>query len=432
VAHPGPPPLSPETSAAIEQIGGVDLAVGIPSFNNADTIGHVVRALQVGLLKYFPDQRAVLINADGGSTDGTRAIVEKAVLQDPTRLFVGVAHAPTPRIVTEYHGLPGKGSAFRTIFHVARRLGARACCVVDSDLRSITPEWVESLLRPVIDDSFDFVAPLYLRHKYDGTITNSIVYPLTRALYGVNLRQPIGGDFGFSDRLADLWLSRDVWESEVARFGIDIWMTTTAVAEGYRCCESFLGAKIHNPKDPGADLAAMLTQVTGSVFRLLEEYESVWWRDPLDASVPLFGFRHDVGLEPVHVNLPRMSGAFHAGLRDLAPLWSQALSESTWRELQLLDRPPDIPPDFHDSLWVRVVYDFAAANHSKRFHRDTLLRALTPLYLGRVASFVAETVDASAVEVEQRLDALCRVFREERPYLRARWNPARAAEEVSS
>ena len=48
-----------------------DLVVGIPSFNNARTIGHVARAASAGLAKYFPGRQAVLVNSDGGSTDGT-------------------------------------------------------------------------------------------------------------------------------------------------------------------------------------------------------------------------------------------------------------------------------------------------------------------------------------------------------------------------
>src|SRR6185503_15400345 len=147
-------------------------------------------------------------------------------------------------------------------------LGARACAVVDADLRSITPEWVQLLIGPILEQDYDYVAPFYLRHKYDGTITNNIVYPLTRALYGQRVRQPIGGDFGISGRLAAHYLTKDVWHTDVARFGIDIWMTTTAIAERYRICQSFLGAKIHDAKDPGSDLSAMLTQVVGAVFNL--------------------------------------------------------------------------------------------------------------------------------------------------------------------
>ena len=98
------------------------------------------------------------------------------------------------------------------------------------------------------------MAPYYHRHKYDGTITNSIVYPLTRALYGQRVRQPIGGEFGVSPRLLSRYLEREDWETDVARYGIDIWMTTIAIAEGFRVCQSFLGAKLHDAKDPGAGL----------------------------------------------------------------------------------------------------------------------------------------------------------------------------------
>jgi len=94
---------------------------------------------------------------------------------------------------------------------MASLLKAEAARVVDSDLRSITPEWIDLLLRPVLHAGFDFVAPYYHRHKYDGTITNSIVYPFTRALYGFRLRQPIGGEFGLSRRVMSRYLERSDW-----------------------------------------------------------------------------------------------------------------------------------------------------------------------------------------------------------------------------
>lgn len=230
-----------ELSIWIEEVQRADILVGIPSYNNAGTIGHVVQAVQTGLAKYFPDKKAVLVNSDGGSTDGTPEIVRDTVVEDFSSLLLHHRVRPLFKLATPYHGLPGKGSAFRTIFELAAALDVKACAVVDSDLRSITPEWLELLLKPVLSGRFDYVAPLYLRHKYDGTITNSIIYPLTRALYGKQVRQPIGGEFGFSGELARFYLGKDVWESDVARYGIDIWMTTTAVAGGFRVCQSFLG-----------------------------------------------------------------------------------------------------------------------------------------------------------------------------------------------
>src|SRR5205085_4556820 len=328
-----PASLTPQTETVVQAIGEAEILVGIPSYNNADTIGHVVRAVSVGLAKYFPRARAVLVNSDGGSSDGTPEVVAQSVV-DYGAMLISDRQSLLHKIITPYHGLPGKGSAFRTVFEIARRLKAKACAVLDSDLRSITPEWIEVLLRPVLDEGYDYVAPYYLRHKYDGTITNSIFYPLTRCLYGQRIRQPIGGDFGFSGALAAHYLDKHVWESDVARFGIDIWMTTEAIASGARVCQSFLGAKIHNPKDPSADLSAMLMQVMGALFALMEKHEMLWSRLEGSQPVPLFGFTYEVGVEPVHVNMERMVLHYRQGLADLEPIWRQILSDDTFAQLR--------------------------------------------------------------------------------------------------
>ena len=80
--------LTAPTEVQLREIGSAEILVGIPSYNNADTVGHVVRAVSVGLAKHFPDRRAVLVNSDGGSSDGTPAIVARTAI-DCQYLFIG-------------------------------------------------------------------------------------------------------------------------------------------------------------------------------------------------------------------------------------------------------------------------------------------------------------------------------------------------------
>ncbi len=413
--------LTPATRQRIRELRQVDLVVGIPSFNNVHTIGHVVRAVQAGLAKYFPEHRAVIVNSDGGSTDGTSDLVRQVSAEDPRTLLATHPVHAVHRLVTPYHGLPGKGSALRTVFQVAADLEAKACAVVDSDLRSITPVWMDLLLAPVLREGMDFVAPLYHRHKYDGTITNSIVYPLTRSLYGLRIRQPIGGDFGFSGRLAAHYLEQAVWESDVARFGIDAWMTTTAVADGFQVCQAFLGAKIHDAKDPSLDLAHMLHQVVSSVFDLMERLDGTWRTIQGSRAIPLFGMEHAVGLEPVHVDQERMLRLFRTGFQELGPLWQGVLRPPVYRSLAAVAGGTG---SFHlpSDLWVRLVHDFAVAYHRRTLSRDHLLQALTPLYLGKVASFVQETASASAEEVDAIHEDVCQAFESLKPELVGLWD----------
>src|ERR671918_1566667 len=205
--------LTPTVRDQISRLGSADIMVGIPSFKNAATIGYVVRAAQAGLVQYFPDLRPVVVNSDAGSPDGTGRVVveteppdyvERILLVRPTNKLSRVSLT-----YPEIEGTGGKGAALRTIFEIAAALEVQALVVVDSDLRSIGPEWIELLAGPIVKGGYDFVAPLYARYKYDGTITNTVTYPLTRALYGNRIRQPIGGDFGGSGDLIAPHLKQD-------------------------------------------------------------------------------------------------------------------------------------------------------------------------------------------------------------------------------
>jgi glycosyltransferase involved in cell wall biosynthesis len=410
-----------EVQAQLERIGQADIVVGIPSFNNANTIGHVVRAVQAGLAKYFPEHKAVIVNSDGGSVDGTMEVVQNTSIDDYNAILLHHRILPVSKIAFPYSGIPGKGSAFRNIFEIAGVLKAKACVVVDSDLRSITPEWIELLVKPVLEGGFDYVSPLYHRHKFDGTITNSIVYPLTRALYGMRVRQPIGGDFGFSGSLAQFYLTLDVWQTDVARFGIDIWMTTTAIANRFKVTQSFLGAKIHDAKDPGTDLGNMLYQVLSSTFALMETYSDVWMGIRGSEPVPAFGFEYTVGLELVNVNTERMLKVFREGLSNLDEIWRDILGAGDFGEVERLGRLADSEFNFPIGLWTRVVYDFALAFHRGALPVEHLIKSMTPLYIGKTASFILAARDMGQQEAEAEIEKLCIEFENSKNYLVSSW-----------
>src|SRR4051794_22684518 len=324
--------LPPAIRDQIERLDRADIMVGIPSFKNAATIGYVVRAAQAGLVQYFPDLRPVLVNSDAGSPDGTGRVVveteppdyvEQILLVRPTNKLSRVSLT-----YPEIDGVGGKGAALRTIFEIAAALEVQALVVVDSDLRSIIPEWIELLAGPIIKGGYDYVAPLYARYKYDGTITNTVTYPLTRALYGKRIRQPIGGDFGVSGDLVRHYLAQDDWTPDVSKFGIDIWMTTHALSGGYAVCQTRLGAKVHDPKDPGADLGPMFRQVVGTILRLAVRYADQWLPIRGSHDIPVYGFERVIDPPPLDVNTLRLLTEFHQGSLTLARTWREMLEAS--------------------------------------------------------------------------------------------------------
>ncbi len=321
--------LTPAIRDQIERLGRADIMVGIPSFKNAATIGYVVRAAHAGLVQYFPDLKPVLVNSDAGSPDGTQRVVieteppdyiESILLVRPTNKLDRVSLT-----YPEIDGIGGKGAALRTIFEIAAALEVQALVVVDSDLRSIVPEWIELLAGPILKGGYDYTAPLYARYKYDGTITNTVTYPLTRALYGHRIRQPIGGDFGVSGDLVRHYLDLDDWTDDISKFGIDIWMTTSALTGGFAVCQTRLGAKVHDPKDPGSDLGPMFRQVVGTILRLAATHADAWLDVRGSHDIPVYGFERIIDPPPLEVNSIRLLSEFHGGSLTLADTWRTML-----------------------------------------------------------------------------------------------------------
>src|SRR5437762_12307450 len=67
-------------------VGEVDILVGLPTHNNGKTITPVLQAIQAGILKCFPRERVVIINADGGSRDGTPELITGASRSEERRV----------------------------------------------------------------------------------------------------------------------------------------------------------------------------------------------------------------------------------------------------------------------------------------------------------------------------------------------------------
>jgi glycosyltransferase involved in cell wall biosynthesis len=403
-----------------EKVKKADIVVGIPSFNEADCIPFVAEQAAIGLKSYFKDYRSVLINCDNNSEDQTRQAF-LSVDTDIPKIYLS-----TPE------GVKGKGNNFHNLFRKAVDLEAQAIVVVDADLRSITPRWIKNLGEPLFQ-GYGYVAPIYIRHKYDGTITNHIAYPLSRALYGRRMRQPIGGDFGFSGAMARLYLEGKLWDDCVALFGIDIWMTTLAINSSHPTAQAFLGApKIHRAKDPAASLGPMFRHVISTIFRMMEAFDNTWKQVLWSKPTPIFGF----GLgetempPPVEVDEDRLYRSFVDGFKKNLHVYEQVLTQEVYVKTKeiagLAYEQFELPP----ALWAKIVYDFALGFHLNTVPRDELMEAFVALYFGRTGSYVRTTQGMELRVVEDYIEEQCLVFEETKPYLVDRWEETKGQGEA--
>jgi hypothetical protein len=412
--------LSDDFLRQLINVGEVDILVGLPTHNNAKTVGPIVHTIRSGILRSFPRERAVIINADGGSRDGTPELVTGISIDDMRPASNLNALRTLHSISTTYVRGTGSGVALRTILAAAELLRAKACIVMSPESAKIGPEWIANLLRPIYRDGFDLVSPTYRRHKFDGLLMTNLLYPMIRALYGVRIREACMPEFGFSNRLGSQFLGQNGWDYGNGGPGVELRFTLEAIRGGYRICQAFLGEKEHIERR-ATDLVSTLRQTVGALFSAMESDFPAWSTVVGSKPVPTIGSEQELLLNSTRVNRKRLREMFSAGVAELESVFQLILSSSTLAELQRIARLGEEEFHYSAELWVRTVYEFAASYQQSVISRDHIIQALAPLFRGRAYTFLVENRNGSATDVENNIEGLCLEFERLKPYLTQMW-----------
>jgi hypothetical protein len=404
------PALPEAAQRELARTGPVDIIVGIPSHRNGRTIGEVVDALVEGIATYLPDQRVLLMNADGGSSDNTCRFVEEVVLP-----------ANATRLVTAYEGGMGKGNGIRAILEAAALSGARACAIVEARCPGITAEWLPALVHPVLSGN-DLAVAAYDRSPQSQALTDNLAYPFVRLFFNADLREPLAGEFCVSGDLARDLVLRDVWETDVARFGVNVWLTMQALADNRRVVQVDLGYRGDAHCEPGSLADLRFLHAVGTQFRYLTTHRAVWQQEPPERPIPFQGPRstgqvHD-GAECI---VPLVEG-FREGGATLKDMWEQVLSEETLEAVNALLKAPPETLEFSPALWANVLIEFAVVYNRGEGDPDRVVEALLPLFYGRAATYVRQAQGRTREEREALAEEVVRELVERRPLMKTLWS----------
>jgi hypothetical protein len=422
--------LSDDLLRQLMSVGEVDLLVGVLSHNSAETKRTAARLIEHSLQVNFVRQRMAIISVDGGSTEdaaGDSAGAENFFKNGPSK---GLSSLRTiHRITAGFSSAPSAGLALRTILSSSDLLRAKACAVVSPATASTAPDWIANLLRPALRDNYDFVAPMYSRHKFQGLLARNLLYPMTRALFGRRIRELYSDEWAFSSKLGSFCLNQEVWNEEPVRSRPEAWMGISAMTSDFRCCQVFLGEKPQPSAGSGLDIVEALRQTVGSLFWCMETRQNEWQNRNGSEPVPTFGPDHAVTTEASDLDLAPMFEMFKSGVKQLEPVLNSILSPETHASMQAISQLDQQAFRFGTDLWVKVLYDFAASYHHSVINRDHLVQALVPLYRGKICSFLIEHANSSTAEMEADSENLCEEFERQKPYLVEKW---KAGVEVKS
>lgn len=409
----------------IKKIGSADLVIGLPSYKNPQLAARVAKVALAGAHAHYPHLRTVLINADAGQSLRTR----RAVLAQASN------NGQRSRVVSgRYQGLRGQGSATAALLDAALALDARAIIILDSHTNSISPEWIAALAHLVLQEKVDLVFPRYRQWLMPEAVLNDLVaYPLFRALWGKSLRYPIAADVALSPQLATAVLDEDIWGTNAAAFGLMPWLATFALVNGWRVAQTALAEKcvLEAENKPRQQLLTQETtrfghqfcDIVAKMFRLMYWYRDHWQTVGRFESVPTLTEFAVAGLPSFvpNVDVSHLLDRLALGWMEYRRLWQQILTPNNLAQLESL---AVLSPDqfyFPADLWARIVYDFAVAFNFGEADPDQIVKALGPVYQGRLAAFWQEVAGLALVGKEGTVAAQAVEFEETRTYLKKQW-----------
>jgi hypothetical protein len=405
--------ITEETKQQVDRIGSADILVGIAGAVAPEELRaraeNVVRELGSGVssLKFVFAWPGVARESPAGDGQGT----ENAML-------TMLPFSPPAQAAGEFWS--GVSANQRAVLALAESLNARVCIVLGPDLAGLEAHAIQLFAYAVLDRQCGLAMPVYPAAKYDGLINSGILSPLSRALYGKRVRYPLAFDFAASGSLC-AQLARTSTHGDGAANQL-LWPVTLAATQSAQVPVGQVHVDVrHRVATEGLELSAVLGQLTGSLFHEMDLCASHWQRIRGSQATPVWGNAGDGEPDGQAIDVQPMLDSFLLGSKNLDEVWRLLLPPNTLLELRRLTRLAPEQFRMPDELWAGIVYDFALAWRLRTINRVHLLGALTPLYLGWVASYVREVSNLSGAAAEQRLEQFARAWEEKKPYLLSRW-----------
>jgi hypothetical protein len=399
-----PQPIGP----AAEQTGSADLVVGVLSESDSNTIAKVCDELRM-----VPGPLRIAVLHDDRQKGPPPVISETT--QGRAFVFLVPSFSPKPDVSATV--VQRMSETYQSVFAAAEKLQARGCCIIASKLEATTSPWAWRIAQPLFESQADLVLPHYARRKFEGLLNASVLAPLMRALYGRRVNNPMGPDFGVSQRLFQKMLAAKATGNQLNSLAS---LTPTALCQNLQIIEVNFGTRMYPPTD-WSNMSSVLADVLTPVFVDMERNAPFWQRTRVSVPLPAVGEPFRLDQDSAVVDTRPMFESFQLGNRELQEIWSLVLPPSSLFELRKLSRLPVEQFRLPDELWVRIVYDFALAHRLRTISRDHLLRSMTPLYLGWVASYAHDLTLAGAMSPAHRLESLSLAYEAGKSYLVSRW-----------
>lgn len=211
---------------------------------------------------------------DGWSTDGTFELLKNKVPELIRKYSKNVS-----LYRSKLRGA-GKGAAMITGMEIAVENGHSNIAFVDADITSISSKWFDLMINGMEKYNADMIRGYFDRSPFDAQITRHITVPSINMFFpeGRGINQPLGGELCMSRRFVQCLLDYPL--APPSTWGIDTFITVTALVERFSIVEVYLSQKLHKGKT--------LTQLQRMFVECFDEMANLIHFHKRDERIPIF------------------------------------------------------------------------------------------------------------------------------------------------
>lgn len=370
-----------EAMSEIQDMDYIDTVVGIPFYNEKETLRNVIKTAEEGL-KGFPDMKKLIVCA--GDPAGREALeaIKGIDCEVPCLFFLMES------------GINGRGFSIRAIMEIAKRLEADVV-LLEADLKregkwGFKPSWLKRLIYP-LNEGYDMVFTSFRRHYFEDTTGDLFVKPILEALYGCQLKDPLSGIYGISHDMVEAYCAEaGHWYEYTGGYGIDPWMVTRAVIWDKKLCEVSLGAKLTPPST--GKRAYVFKEVARAIFECLKDDQDYWLKSHMILKRPdIYGLEDRDRPMEISCRLTDFVQAFQSGCERYRVIYEKILPEGLKRQIEEVYSLPYKNFRFNEDLWAQIIYQFLQVYCFKsNVPQEDILDAFTIMYEGRIAGYIKQ------------------------------------------
>lgn len=359
-----------------------DLVIGIPFYNEKDTLPIILHTIEEALLNMNNYQHPLILCV--GDPEG-RAALESIKGID--------FHFPHYEFLM-LPGSNGRGASIRAMLEIANDFSSDllifAADLVREKDQGLKADWIKRMIEP-LGLKYDFCLATYREHYFDNSINSFLLSPLLECFYGFRIEGALSGIYALSQNLVeDLCLEFQFWPEITKSYGIDPWIITRAMSWNKDLCQVSLGAKLERFSLEKVNY--VFKQIAWALFEIIKRDEDYWLNKEIIFRFPdLYGMKSEA--EPIEVvfSVEGLILFFKRNFHQYAPVYEAAVDETGYKDLQNLVGAPSREFSFNSEIWAELVlallFEYC---FSQELKGDDILNTLTTAFNGRIAGYVMD------------------------------------------